>query len=57
MAKLGLDPQQITKALNIVMHANQAKLFMPTDQHGKLCKPEGFIPPEDKLQLILDERT
>lgn len=57
MAKLGLNPHQITKALNVVMHANQAKLHMPTDQYGKLCKPEGFVPPEDKLQLILDERS
>lgn len=57
MAKLGLNPQQITKALNVVMQANLAKLGMPRDSHGKLIKPADFQGPEPSLQQILDERT
>ena len=56
MAKLGLNPQQITKALNVVMKANFQKLSMPKDEHGKLTKPENFVGPEADLQKILDER-
>ena len=56
MAKLGLSPEQITRALNIVMHANFSKLAMPKDSFGKLMKPENFAGPEDKLQEILNER-
>lgn len=56
MAKLGLSPEQITRALNIVMHANFSKLAMPKDSFGKLMKPDNFVGPEDKLQEILDER-
>lgn len=56
MAKLGLNPNQITKALNTVMNANLAKLDMPKDEHGKLTKPDNFVGPEAKLQEILDER-
>lgn len=57
MAKLGLNPQQITKALNVVMQHNFAKLGMPKDEHGKLTKPDDFSGPEKELQKILDERT
>lgn len=60
MAKLGLNSQQITKALNVVMQANTAKLQCPKDSHGKLCKPDDFdekYAPEPKLQAILDERN
>lgn len=56
LAKLGLTAQQITQALNTVMEANNAKLGMPRDEHGKLMKPEGFVGPEAKLQVILDNR-
>ena len=57
--KLGLNAQQITKALNVVMQANQAKLSCPKDEHGKLRKPDDFnekYAPEPKLQAILNER-
>lgn len=60
MAKLRLNPHQITKALNVVMTANQAKLQCPKDEHGKLTKPDDFdekYAPEPKLQAILDERA
>ena len=57
MAKLGLNPQQITKALNVVMKANFQKLSMPKDEHGKLTKPSDFTGPEADLQKILDERS
>ena len=56
MAKLGLSAQQITRALNIVMQANMAKLSMPKDEHGKLMKPADFEGPEPALQRLLDER-
>ena len=53
--KLGLSPQQAAKALDIVMEANMTKLTAGQDEHGKQMKPEGFIPPEEKLQKLLDE--
>lgn len=56
MAKLGLNPNQITRALNTVMQANLSKLSSPTDSTGKLTKPADYVGPEAKLQLILDER-
>ena len=57
MAKLGLNAQEITKALNIVMQANFAKLSnRQVDEHGKLLKSDDFIGPESALQELLDER-
>ena len=56
MSKLGLNAQQITQALNIVMDANQAKLKCPKDEFGKLTKPDNFPNPEPKLQALLDKR-
>lgn len=56
IAKLGLSPQQITTALNIVMKKNFEKLGCKTDAHGKLGKPQDFIGPEAQLQLLLDQR-
>ena len=53
-AKLGLNQTQITAALQVVMEHNNTKLGMPKDAHGKLIKPDGFVGPEAKLQLILD---
>lgn len=57
MAKLGLNAQEITKALNIVMNANNQKLSAGKDAEGKQMKPEGFVPPEAELQKLLDERN
>lgn len=57
MFKLGLTPEQAARAVSVVMLANQAKLSMPKDVHGKLTKPAGFVGPEEKLQQILDERN
>jgi predicted HAD superfamily Cof-like phosphohydrolase len=57
MAKLGLNPQEITKALNIVMSANMAKLGCKKDEHGKLMKPDNFdelYAPEPKLRKLLE---
>lgn len=56
MAKLGLSPQQITQAVNIVMKANNTKLGQPKDSRGKLMKPENFVGPEPELQALLDRR-
>ena len=57
--KLGLSPQQLEQALNIVMQANMKKLGAPKDAEGKQLKPEGWeqFDPEAKLQAILDKRT
>lgn len=57
MAKLGLNSQEITQALNIVMKANFAKLNCPKDEFGKLTKPANFVGPEPELQALLDRRS
>lgn len=55
MAKLGLNPQDINKALLIVNHANMQKLGFKRDEHGKLLKPADFKGPEPELQKLLDK--
>ena len=58
MAKLGLSPNEIVQALNVVMQANNAKLKnIKYDNEGKLVKNENFEGPESKLQKILDNRS
>lgn len=54
--KLGLTPQQALRALSIVCEANLQKLTAGQDEHGKQRKSEGFVPPEARLQALLDER-
>jgi len=54
--KLGLTPQQDISSINIVLSANLQKLSAGQDEHGKQRKPEDFVPPETRLQAILDER-
>lgn len=56
IAKLGLNVEQIYRAIGAVTEANLQKLTMPKDEHGKLTKPANFVGPEVKLQTILDER-
>ena len=57
MAKLGLNPQQIQRALLVVNNANMQKLKNKSvDEQGKLNKPKDFVNPEPLLQKILDER-
>ena len=56
IAKLGLNVEQIHRAIGVVTEANLQKLTMPKDEHGKLTKPANFVGPEIKLQAILDER-
>lgn len=54
--KLGLSPNDLTKALNIVMQANLQKLKAPKyDAEGKLLKDNDFKGPELELQKLLDE--
>jgi hypothetical protein len=55
MAKLGLTPSQIERALSTVTAANLQKLGMPRDEKGKLMKPDNYIGPEAALQQILEE--
>lgn len=57
IAKLGLNVEQIHRAIGAVTEANLQKLSMPKDEHGKLMKPKDFVGPEAKLQSILDERV
>ena len=56
MAKLGLSPEQMRQALDIVAKANLAKLSMPKDEHGKLIKPTNFVGPEAQLQVLLNQQ-
>ena len=56
MAKLGLSPEQMRQALDIVAKANLAKLSMPKDEHGKLIKPANFVGPEVQLQALLNQQ-
>lgn len=55
--KLGLNQEQASRALSVVMTANLQKLSMPKDELGKLTKPADFVGPEVALQAILDERN
>lgn len=54
--KMGLSPQQDIKSIETVLTANLQKLSAGQDEHGKQKKPADFIPPEERLQQILDER-
>lgn len=56
IAKLGLNVEQIHRAIGAVTEANLQKLSMPKDEHGKLMKPKDFVGPEAQLQAVLDER-
>ena len=53
--KLGLTPHQMTSGLAVVHNANLQKTGKK-DAEGKVTKPEGFVPPEELLQEILDAR-
>ena len=55
MFKLGLTPEQVIRAMSIVMAANMQKLTMPRDSYGKLMKSDNFEGPEAKLQRLLEE--
>ena len=58
IAKLGLSPAQITRAIDVVTEANLQKLSnIKVDSNGKLLKDSNFIGPEAQLQSILDERV
>ena len=56
LLKMGLTIDQIQEGFDVVSEANLAKLSAPKDEYGKQLKPEGWEPPEDKLQVILDKR-
>lgn len=59
LGKLGLDSKTIEEAINIVMDANMAKLGCPTDEVGKLLKPEEFeklFAPEPKLKELFKRK-
>lgn len=54
--KMGLSPQQDVSSIETVLTANLQKLSAGQDSAGKQRKPDGFVPPEEKLQKLLDER-
>jgi len=56
MFKMGLSQEQVEECFNIVNSANMAKIGAAKSKEGKQLKPEGWEPPEDKLQVILDKR-
>jgi predicted HAD superfamily Cof-like phosphohydrolase len=58
MWKLGLNKKQIEAAILAVCDANDTKLANRTASHIKasIDKGVGFIPPETRLQEILNER-
>ena len=58
MWKLGLNAEQIEKAITIVCDANDTKTAVKTASHIKasIDKGAGFIAPETRLQEVLDER-
>jgi len=56
MHKLGLTPQQIDNAINIVCDANEAKSGKK-NADGKVSKPDNFPEPQPKLKKLLEERN
>ena len=56
LAKMGLTRRQVAEGFSVVAEANMAKVSAPKDSAGKQLKPDGWVGPEDKLQLILNER-
>lgn len=58
MWKLGLDKNQIADAIYAVCNANDTKSIVKTPSHIKtnLNKGENFVPPEKRLQEILNAR-
>ena len=55
--KLGLTPDQASRAVSAVMQANKQKLTMPRDAFGKLMKNPNFVGPETALSKLLAERV
>lgn len=58
MWKLGLSSEQISEAIYTVCDSNDTKSIVKTPSHIKtnINKGEDFIPPEKRLQEILNER-
>lgn len=56
--KMGLSSEQISEAIYAVCDANDTKSIVKTPSHIKtnINKGEYFIPPEKRLQEILNER-
>ncbi len=52
--QIGFTPEQMIEGLQIVQDANAQKSGKK-DANGKVIKPENFIPPEVKLQIIIDK--
>jgi len=59
MVKMGLSELQIYKAIHAVCDANDSKTVVKTKAHVKANVDKGvdFMPPETRLQEILDELT
>jgi uncharacterized Rmd1/YagE family protein len=52
--KMGLNPKQALEALTIVMEANMTKSNQQ-DSTGKNLKGDNFIPPEKRLEALLNQ--
>ena len=59
MWKMGLTDDQIAMAIHAVCDANATKDIAKTPSYIKtnINKGKGFVPPEPKLQELLDART
>lgn len=58
MWKLGLSPEQITQAIHVVCDSNDSKEVERVEAFVKanMNKGPNFVPPEPRLQEILNER-
>ena len=56
LGKMGLTPELIVDGYEAVLAANETK-SATKNRDGKITKPINFIPPEPKLQQLLDSRA
>lgn len=40
-------------SFNVVHEANMTKVDAPRDIHGKVMKPPGFVPPQERIRALL----
>jgi predicted HAD superfamily Cof-like phosphohydrolase len=46
----GIDAEPF---FQLVHEANMTKANAPKDAHGKVCKPPGFVPPQERIRELL----
>ena len=59
MWKMGLNATQIYNALTVVCISNESKIVETVESHIKASavKGDAFIPPENMLQVLLNQRS